>query len=43
MAEALGIESGAAPILVERSVPDDQLPVDEIEAVAAGQPPPKVH
>jgi segregation and condensation protein B len=43
MAEALGIESGAAPILVERSVPDDQLPLDEIEPGAAGQPPPKVH
>jgi len=42
MAEALGIESGAAPILVERAITEDQLPVDEADAEVAAEPP-KVH
>ena len=43
MAEALGLEGAVPPILVERTVPDDQLPLDETELEAAGEPPPKVH
>ena len=43
MAEALGIEGGAPAVLVERSVPDDQLPLDETEIEVEGEPPPKVH
>ena len=44
MAEALGIESGAPPILVERAITEDQLPVDEADADAEVPPePPKVH
>jgi segregation and condensation protein B len=44
MAEALGIESGAPPILVERAIPEDQLPVDEVDADAeVSSEPPKVH
>ena len=43
MAEALGIEGVAPPILVEQSVPDDQLPLDETEGDAEDVPPPKVH
>jgi segregation and condensation protein B len=43
MAEALGIEGGAPAILVEQSIPDDQLPLDETEGEADGEPPPKVH
>jgi segregation and condensation protein B len=43
MAEALGIEGGAPPMLVEQSIPDDQLPLDETDGEAAGEPPPKVH
>ncbi len=42
MAEALGIEGGAPPILVERPVSDEQLPLDETDAEIAGEPP-KVH
>ena len=42
MAEALGIESGAPPILVERAITEDQLPVDEADAEVAEEPP-KVH
>ena len=42
MAEALGIESGAPPILVERAITEDQLPVDEADAEVAAEPP-KVH
>ena len=42
MAEALGIESGAPPILVERAITEDQLPVDEADAEVAVEPP-KVH
>jgi len=46
MAEALGIESGAPPILVERAITEDQLPVDEADADADAEvppEPPKVH
>jgi segregation and condensation protein B len=43
MAEALGIESAASSILVERSVSDDQLPLDETEPEATDEPSPKVH
>ena len=43
MAEALGIEGAAPAILVEQSVPDEQLPLDETDAEAEGEPPPKVH
>jgi segregation and condensation protein B len=42
MAEALGIESGASPILVERAITEDELPVDEADAEVAAEPP-KVH
>ena len=42
MAEALGIESGAPPILVERAITEDELPVDEADAEVAVEPP-KVH
>jgi segregation and condensation protein B len=43
MAEALGIEGVAPPILVEQSVPDDQLPLDETDGDPEDVPPPKVH
>ena len=46
MAEALGIESGAPPILVERAITEDELPVDEADADADAEvppEPPKVH
>ena len=43
MAEALGIEGGAPPILVEQSIPDDQLPLDEADGDGDGEPLPKVH
>jgi segregation and condensation protein B len=43
MAEALGIEGGVPAVLIERSVTDDQLPLDETEIEAEGEPPPKVH
>jgi segregation and condensation protein B len=43
MAEALGIEGAPPPVLIERSVTDDQLPLDEAEIEAEGEPPPKVH
>jgi segregation and condensation protein B len=42
MAEALGIEGGAPPMLVERTVPDEQLPLDDSEDETAGDAP-KVH
>jgi segregation and condensation protein B len=42
MAEALGIESGTPPVLVERPVSDEQLPLEETEAEFSDAPP-KVH
>src|SRR5687767_5686300 len=42
MAEALGIEGGAPPVLVERPVPDEQLPLDDVDEEMTGDIP-KVH
>jgi segregation and condensation protein B len=42
MAEALGIEGGVPPMLVERTVSDEQLPLDEGGSEVLEEPP-KVH
>ena len=42
MAEALGLEGGAPPVLVERTPDEDQLPIEEPEDEIADAPP-KVH
>jgi segregation and condensation protein B len=42
MAEALGIEGGVPPVLVERPVAEDQLPLDDADDEIAGDVP-KVH
>ena len=42
MAEALGLEGGAPPVLVERTLDEDQLPIEEPEDEIADAPP-KVH
>jgi segregation and condensation protein B len=42
MAEALGLEGGAPPVLVERTLDEDQLPIEEPEDEIAAAPP-KVH
>jgi segregation and condensation protein B len=43
MAEALGLESGTPPLLVERPVADDQLPLDETTDPDISGEQPKVH
>jgi hypothetical protein len=43
MAEALGLESGTPPLLVERPVADDQLPLDETTDPDLSGEQPKVH
>jgi segregation and condensation protein B len=43
MAEALGIEGAAPPVLIEQSVLEDQLPLDETDGDVEDGPPPKVH
>jgi segregation and condensation protein B len=42
MAEALGLEGGAPPVLIERTPDEDQLPIEEPEDEIADAPP-KVH